>query len=88
MNRDEAKDRIDRKLLQYPYEGTIHATVAEDIIDEIYDYFESRTCKDCKDKNDCIVLSGLQKETANLPYDYIENFIMNIFSCNKFKRSK
>ena len=41
MTRKDAKDRAWNKDYKYPIFNT-------NIIDEIYDYFESRTCESCK----------------------------------------
>jgi len=63
----------------------IKETGGNTLINKIYDDIESQVCENCKLKDKCIVLSGLEKETQQLPYDYVSNFIMDTFSCNTWE---
>ena len=92
MTREEAKKLINKKLTQI-ITGTllpnltIENSELSDIVDEIYDDFESRVCKNCKyaekhengDEHKCEILMATTQEEA-------KKLIEVGFGCNRFER--
>lgn len=78
MTREEAK----KELNEYGY------TISEQnkIIDDIYDYFENRTCKNCKfgmkyhfdDEIECV---KIEADTQGM-------YFSNDFCCNKWEKNE
>jgi len=62
MNREEAKQEIDKHYVtSVSTEDVklIRVEVAHRVIDEIFDYFESKTCENCKHHNRICKLLGV-----------------------------
>ena len=75
MTRDEAKD--------YNYSLDVDGYYYEDVekvIDNIFDYFENRTCGSCKYKNTCILYSIMNKA-------YSGSLVLDKPSCGKWEES-
>ena len=79
MTRKEALDKIQQDKYKGAYgEGDYYASYAEDLIDEIYNDFENRICKNCKYGNNFYTDINCTKLSLTVESD---------FSCNKFERS-
>ena len=83
MNREEAKNQFSNELLERAMgfkKGKLKIGAVYKIIDDIYDDFESRTCKNCKyfikDKFVC----------CNSKAPTIVQINDDSFGCSKFER--
>ena len=60
--------------------------IALNVIDDIYDEFESRTCENCEYYRVDILFSKKWDCTKNIPSQKVVNFPPKDFGCNSFKR--
>lgn len=76
------------------FDGIYHADtfdLAQDMVNKIYDDFESRTCENCKHYEEIIQGIGecsndiYEGFSAGLVYDYDNMFLPKDFGCNKWE---
>ena len=90
MNREEALGHIFVQI-----DGTVYPDDVEDLINSVYNDFESMTCENCKyfEKRyehdgigECnrIIINGVF--TVGAVYDYDNMFLPANFGCNKWER--
>ena len=83
MTREEAKNQFSNELLKRALgfkKGKLKIGAVYKIIDDIYNDFENRTCKNCRyfDYEKFICFNGKAPSILHINEDY--------FGCNKFKR--
>lgn len=83
-----------REYLYEKYNTTDYEDSIETIIDDIYDYFESRTCGNCRyysdyDKlsntGDCNAIHTIGTDDSNINTDYCWLMPRPTFGCNMFE---